>query len=364
MSMTLLAAVVVIVLVLLMTRNGGGALILILLLGAALAAVLLFSRKTVVRTSGPGIGAPMSVGLVTPGAINDGGWNQSAYDGLQRIQKELMASVSSTVAQDGSASEAFAAFRDFGSRNTRLIIGHASEWFDPQALAIAAQHPDSVYVISGSERAEGNMVGARYLLEDACYVLGQVAGGMSRSGVIGCVGPVKIPVIESTFFAFAEGAKSVRKDIRVEIVWTNDWADVARAKERTLILLDQKADFIFHNANNGAPGVFQAVQERRQKGADVYVFGANADQNALAPDVILASAVLDIPAAFVQIAKKVSDGSFKREAQFLGMTSGIVRVAYNPALKSKVPENVLKLADATVARILSGEVKVPRLELK
>src|SRR6185295_6169707 len=102
---------------------------------------------------------------------------------------------------------------------------------------------------------------------------------------------------------FEQGAKSVKPDITVHVVWTNDWADVARAKERTLILIDKGADLIFHNANDGGPGVFQAVQQHKEKG--IYAFGSNADQNAMADDVILASAVLDIPGAFLTLAKEV-----------------------------------------------------------
>ena len=313
-----------------------------------------------VRTDG-GSGE-FKAALVTPGAVNDGGWSQNAFMGLKKVESELGSKVANTVA--GSAPEAFSAFRDYADKDFNLIIGHASEWFDPKALEIAAAHPKSVFLISGSERAEKNVAGMRFLLEDGCYVLGQIAASMSKSGVLGCVGPVKIPVIESTFQAFTEGAKSVRKDIKVEIVWTQDWADVARAKERTLILLGQGADFIFHNANDGAPGVFQAVQEKRKSGSEVYAFGSNADQNSLADDCILASVVLDIPSAFVSVAKKVKDGTFKSEAQFLGMPQGFVWLAYNKKLEEKIPAPVRKLADETVDKIKKSEFKVPRLELK
>ena len=174
---------------------------------------------------------------------------------------------------------------------------------------------------------------------------------------------MQIPVIESTFKAFEEGAKSVKKDIKVNIVWTSSWDDIARAKERTLILINNDgADFIFHNANDGAPGVFQAVQESKAKG--VLAFGANADQASMADDVILASGVLDIPSAFLSVAKNVKEGKLKSEAQFLGMKEGFVWVAYNKKLESKIPADVRKLADDTVAKIKSGAFKVPRIELK
>ena len=307
-----------------------------------------------------GAGAQFTVSLVTPGAINDGGWSQNAFEGLKKIEKELGAKVSNTTAS--SPTEAFAAFRDAANRNTDLIIGHASEWFDPQTLEIAGAHPKTTFLISGSENAQNNVVGIRFLLEDGTYVLGQLAASMSKSGVLGCVGPEEVPVIESTFEAFEAGAKSVRKDIKVLTVWTKSWDDIARAKERTLILIGQGADFIFHNANNGGPGVFQAVQEKKEQG--VLAFGSNADQTSLADDVILASAVLDIPSAFLNLAQKVKDGKAPKSAEFLGMPEGFVWITYNKKLEGRIPPDVRKLLDSTVEKIKKHELNVPRLKLK
>ncbi|HYF51557.1 MAG TPA: BMP family protein [Planctomycetota bacterium] len=339
---------------------------------------LLFSIAAVIALSScgtanapSGTGTPQSSGgktgdtqfkaaLVTPGAINDGGWSENAYKGLKKIESELGAKVSNAVA--GSPTDAINAFREFAKQDTNLIIGHASEWFDPQTLEIAKARPKSTFLISGSENAQDNVAGVRFLLEDGCYVLGQIAGAISKSGKLGCVGPKELPVIASTFHAFEQGAKSVRPDIKVEIVWTNDWADVARAKERTLILIENGADVIFHNANDGAPGVFQAVQSKKDKG--VLCFGSNADQNAMADDVILASAVLDIPSVFVSLAKKVKDGTFDRKVQFVGMPDGFVWVSYNKKLEDRIPADVKKRADETAEKIKKREFEVPRLKLK
>jgi basic membrane protein A len=342
--------------------------VLAVLLGTALAMLAgCGTPSTTAAPSGEGKpaapvqkGGDFKVGLVTPGEVTDGGWSQSAYDGLQKIQKETGATVNNFVAD--SPAKAFAAFRDFAGQDYNLVIGHASEWWDPETLKVAEAHPKTTFLISGGENAKGNVACVRYQLEDACYVLGQIAASMSKSGKIGAVGPEKVAVIESTFYAFEQGAKSVKPDITVSIVWTQDGKDIARAKERTLILIDQGCDFIFHNANNGAAGVFQAVQEKKDKG--VLAFGANADQSSMAPDVILASAAIDIPDAFVSLAKSVKDGTFKSEVQFIGMKQNGVSVAYNPKLESKIPADVKKLADETVKKIKSGEFKVPRQALK
>jgi basic membrane protein A and related proteins len=324
--------------------------------GFACAAALLALSSCGGKKDGGG-GASFRAALVTPGAINDKGWSENAYNGLKKMEKELGAKISNTVA--GSANDALAAFRDYASQKTDLIIGHASEWYDPKTIEIAEANPKSSIIISGSENAKGNVSGVRFLLEDGCYVLGQIAGSLSKSGVLGCVGPKELPVIASTFYAFEQGAKSVKPDIKVNIVWTNDWSDVARAKERTLILIGQGADLIFHNANDGAPGVFQACQEK-----GVLCFGSNADQNAVADDVILASAVLDIPSAFLSVGKKVKDGTFDHKVQYLGMAEGFVWITYNKKLEGKIAPDIRKLADETVEKIKKRQFEVPRQTLK
>ena len=147
---------------------------------------------------------------------------------------------------------------------------------------------------------------------------------------------------------------------------TESFEDVDRAKEQTLQLINgEKADVIFHNANNGAKGVFVAVQENKAKG--VLAFGSNDDQAKTMPnfaDVILASATLDIPGAYVQICKQIKEKTFKPQTQFIGLDSGMVGVAYNAALESKIPVDAKKKADETLEKIKKGEFKAPRRELK
>ena len=302
---------------------------------------------------------PFKVALVTPGAINDGGWSQNAYMGLKRIESELGATIAKNVA--ATPNEAFAAFRDYADQGTNLIIGHASEWFDPKTLEIAADHPKTTILISG-QNAKDNVVGLRFVLEDGCYILGQISASMSKTGILGCVGPEQVPVISSTFYAFEQGAKSVRPDIKVLTQWTKDSKDIARAKEVTLVLLGQGVDFIFQNANDGARGVFEAVKEKKDAGA--YVFGSNADQSSMAPEVIPASVVLDIPSAFLSFAKKVKEGNAQKGVQFVGMPEGAVTVVYNKKIEGKIPADVRKLADDTIEKIKRRELSVPRLDLK
>lgn len=340
----------------------------LILIAAVAAALWMISTPAVVTVKTmpmpapvPNTGGSFKAALITPGNIDDGGWSQNAYEGLKKIEKELGAETAHSVA--ASPTEAFADFRNYADKGTNLIIGHASEWFDPKLIEIASAHPQTTFLISG-QNAKDNIIGVRFVLEDGCYVLGQLAALMSKSKVLGCVGPEEIPVIDSTFKAFEAGAKSVKPDIVVKVAWTKDSKDIARAKEITLTMLGQGADLIFHNANDGAAGVFQAVQEKSKQGNVVFAFGSNGDQSSMADDVILASAILDIPSAFLSIGKQVKDGNSPKGVQYLGTPEGAVGVAYNKKLESKISAEIRKQVDETFDKIKKRELKVPRLELK
>ena len=307
----------------------------------------------------------LKVALVTPGPFNGSGWNQNAVKALENIESELGAKTFKVAAKD--ANDAYTSFRKFAEQNkVNIVIGHAGEYQSPKAVEIADAEANRgvTFLISGSEKTEKNVVGVRFLLEDATYVLGQLAASMTKTNKLACIGPEKWPVIESTFYAFEEGAKSVKPGIEVRVVWTQSSSDVARAKEQTLQLISEGVDFIFHNANEAAKGIFEAVQQNKDKG--VLVFGANDDQALSMPqfdDVILASASLDIPGAYLEICKEIKDGKFEKKTQFIGMASGKVTVPFNKKLESKIPPEVRKKIDETIEKLKKGEMKAPKRDL-
>lgn len=294
---------------------------------------------------------PFRVGLLTPGSINDGGWNAIAYEGLQRMKSELGAEISNQ--ETKTPAENIEAFRAYGAKGFDLAIGHGFEYQEPAKTA-GAEFPKTVFVTSSGNTIAANVAPMRFKLEEATYLLGVIAARESKSGKAGLVGGINLPSIASTFLAFEAGAKSVNPSFEVKQIYTNNFDDLAAAKVATLSLINAGADFIFHQANEAGRGVFQACTERQ-----VRCFGSNKNQNDLAPDVIVASAVLDVPGAFVQLARRVKEGQFKPEVQAFGMNEGIVTLEWNEALKANIsPETVAEVARLE-QQIRSGALKVP-----
>ncbi|HLJ75638.1 MAG TPA: BMP family protein [Thermoanaerobaculia bacterium] len=295
---------------------------------------------------------PFKVGLLTPGSVNDNGWNAIAYEGLLRIKKELGAEISNQ--ETKTPAEFEEGFRSYGAKGFDLAFGHGFE-FQDAALKAGAQYPNTVFITTSGSSVAKKVSPMVFQLEQATYLLGIIAARESKTGKAGVVGGIKLPSIESTFIAFRAGAQSVNPKFEVKEVYTGNFDDLGAARLATLSLINAGCDFIFHQANEAGRGVFQACSER-----NVRCFGSNKNQNDLAPKVILASAVLDIPSAFVFIAKTVRDHQFKPQVYWLGMKEGIVSLAWNDRLKSTVsPATVAEVA-RVAEQIRSGALQVPR----
>ncbi len=317
--------------------------------------------------AGPGCGTqePQAAGafrvaLLTPGSVSDGGWNQGAYEGLLRIRDELGAEVSH--AETRTPAEFEEGFRDYASGGFRLVFGHGFE-YQEAAARVGAEFPDTIFITTSGSTVRNNVAPMVFELEQATYLCGALAGQMTRTGRVGMIGGIDLPSIRSTFLAFRAGVLAERPDASVREVFIGNFDDTAAAREAALALIEQGADFLIHQANDAGRGVFQAVSERAAAGAPVWAFGTNRDQSAMAPDVVLASAVLDLPGAFVLVARRVQEGSFHAEPMRLGMAQGIVRFALNPALVSRIPAPVQERLATLEDRIRSGTLEVPRGKL-
>ena len=188
----------------------------------------------------------------------------------------------------------------------------------------------------------------RYLHE-VLRLLAQVAFG---SGGLGVIGGTELPPVKSSFAAFAAGARAANPRVRVLSSFIGNWDDVSAGKEQALAQIGRGADVIFQNADAAGLGVFQAARER-----GVYAFGSNSNQNAVAPDVVLGSVVIDLPRAFLRVAREVKAGTFTGRVVTLGLDTKVVTYVPNPALAGKVPQAVVAAVDSAERAIEAGTLK-------
>lgn len=300
----------------------------------------------------------LKAALVTPGPVSDNGWNAGAYKGLQAVKTETGAEIQNVEAK--SPGEQEENVRGFASKGYDIVYCHGSE-FEGIALKLESDFPKTLFVVSSGSKIGKNTTPVVLKLEDGAYLLGMLAAGMSQTGKVAQVGAEKSAPVESVFKAFEAGAKALKPSITVvPPVYTGDWEDVGKAKQATFPLIDQGADVIIQNLDAAAQGIFQAVQERAKAGKTVYALGTNSDQNAVAPDVILASAPIEIDKAFVAIAKDVKAGTFKPNDTPFDMKSGTIGFVLNPQLEAKIPADLKAKLDDAKKKIMDGSLKITR----
>ena len=125
------------------------------------------------------------VGLITPGSIADAAWNSGAYAGLQRIHDSLGLPVSHVEAR--TPAEQDEALRTYAAQGYDLVFAHGFEFQGP-AERVSAQYPKPVFIVTSGSRAQGNVAPLIFRLEEASYLAGMVAGGLTRSNVLGIRG--------------------------------------------------------------------------------------------------------------------------------------------------------------------------------
>jgi basic membrane protein A and related proteins len=298
--------------------------------------------------------AGIRVGLITPGSVADAAWNSGAYAGLQRIHDSLGLPVSHVEAR--TPGEQDEALRTYAAQGYDLVFAHGFE-FQAPAERVSALYPRTVFIVTSGARAQGNVAPLIFRLEEASYLAGMVAGGLTRSNVLGFVGGIELPPIQAAYEGWVNGAKAVNPQVRSREIYLNSFDDAAAGREAALALIRVGADMFHHNADAAALGLFQAAKES----PGVYVFGSNSDQVSLAPDRVVGSAVIDLPRAFLLVAEEVKAGTFKPKAEEFGLASGVVRYEANPALASLVPAALRARVAAAADSIAAGTLRaVPR----
>lgn len=303
-------------------------------------------------TAGTATAADFRVALLTPGSITDQAWNGGAYKGLERIRDSLGAKISHV--QTRTPAEFDENFRLYGEQGYAMVVGHGFEYQDA-ASRVAPDFPKTVYLTTSGNRTGANLAGLEFAFEDGSYLAGMLAGAMTKSGKIGAIGGQEIPPVRRSFYAFEQGAKAVNPAVQVVTSYIGNWDDASAGKEQALAMIGRGADVLFQNADAAGLGIFQAVKEN----PTVRVFGANADQNAVAPDVTLASVVIDLPHALLLVARELKAGTFRPRVISLGLPEDVVRLTLNPKLESSIPAATKTAIDSVRTLMVQGKFHAP-----
>ncbi len=294
----------------------------------------------------------LKAALLTGGPVNDGGWNQMAYEGLMGLE-EIGYEVGNTenVQQDGQK-QAIQAYADQGYD---LIIGHGYEWGD-SLTEMANSYPDIKFLQIGGN-AGGlvpNLTSAEFKSYELGYVMGKVAAATTESKKFGFVGAMKIPTLVAEITAIKGAIKEADPSITVAEIYTGSWSDVAAGKKAGEQMINQGIDTIIGIGDACDAGVIQAIDEAKAAGKDVKFIGWTGDfYEAYQKDYIITSGIQDVQAIIKNIAIEVKDGTFESRYYLPGFKSGGLAIGtWSPIATDAQKE----AGEDAVKRIVDGDI--------
>jgi basic membrane protein A and related proteins len=297
----------------------------------------------------------IKVGLVTDlGQLNDRGFNQLAYEGLKRAEREL--GIEGRVVQSASAADYVPNMRRLARDGYDLVIGVGFAQGDA-IDTVATRFPEGRFAIIDVDQATlkhkpKNVVGLIFKEQEVGYLAGYLAGltEKRRDGpdVIGSVGGFKEPPVDRFIAGYQAGAEKAAPGITVLNGYSSDWDDQAKCKELALNQIGRGAGVVFQVAGGCGLGALDAARQEK-----VWGIGVDADQSFLGPHV-LTSAQKKVDAAVFATIKSVQDGTWTggRNATF-GLEQQGVGLG---TISKQVPAEDLDALENVSAQIANGEL--------
>ncbi len=320
------------------------------------------------------------VGFVTDtGGIDDQSFNTNQWAGVERAIDEL--GVGGQFIQSDEATQYEPNLTEFAAQGYDLV--HASGFFLGGALAnVAAQYPDTNFSIFdyaypdafgvpegvvGHAECIPNVMGSIFRTDQAAFLAGYLAAGMSETGKLGYFGGAKIPTVTIFGVGFQAGMEHFNEvhgtDVKLlgwdnetgEGLFTGDFSDLTKGKEASESLFDEGVD-IFMGVGGliGAPG-FDVARERGGYGiwvdTDGYVSLPGVQ------DVILTSVMKVMDEAVFSIIEETIEGDFQGCGVYVGdLSNGGVGIAPLHDVESAVPDDLKAEVEALAEAIISGEI--------
>ncbi|MQA85392.1 MAG: BMP family ABC transporter substrate-binding protein [Streptosporangiales bacterium] len=314
-------------------------------------------------TAGGGGGEQsLKVGLAYDiGGRGDKSFNDAAFRGLQRVQKELNLEVKDLAATEGE-SDADKASRlklmaDTGY-NPIIAVGFV---YANAVKEVAPKYPNVTFAIVDDETVKGsNVANLVFAEEQASYLVGAAAAAKSEADNIGFVGGVDTPLIKKFEAGYVAGAEKINPDVEVQVGYLSQppdfsgFRDPAKAKTMADGMYDKGADVVYHAAGLSGNGLFEAAAGQKK-----WAIGVDSDQYVSAPgdqkQYILTSALKGVDVAVFDFVKSVGDKTFKPGVQRFDLAdNGVGYSTSNPEINDVKPR-----LEELKQQIIDGEITVP-----
>ena len=308
----------------------------------------------------------LDVGIVFDvGGRGDKSFNDGAFLGGERAEKELGARVH--FIEPGEGSDREAGLRLLAAEHMDLVIG-VGFIFTDDLTALAKEYPDVHfagvdYALAADSTGKvipppPNLAALKFREEQGSFLVGALAALVGKSKKVGFVGGMDIPLIHKFEAGYRAGVKQVCPDCSVVAqyagVTPEAFRNPGRGKELALAQYQSGVNVIFHASGSTGLGVFEAA---RQTGK--MAIGVDADQYQEAPGSILTSMVKGVDAAVYDAIERVKDGKFTGGIYQFGLAENGVGYVYDANNRKLIPDSVRTRLEGLREQIIAGKINVP-----
>ena len=311
-------------------------------------------------------GDAVTVGIVFDvGGRGDKSFNDGAYIGGSRAERELGARVRFIEPGDGSDREA--GLRLLAAEGMDLVIGIGFIFTD-DLTQLASDYPNTSFAgidFAVAVDAQGkpiepppNLAALKFREEEGSFLVGALAGLESKTKKLGFVGGMDSPLIEKFEAGYRAGVKQVCPGCTVLVgyagVTPEAFRNPGKGKELALSQYGQGADIIYHASGSTGLGVFEAARVTGKLS-----IGVDADQYAEAPGHVLTSMVKGVDAAVYDAIKVVKEHRFKGGINQFGLAQNGVGYVYDTNNRALIPDSVRARVEELRREIIAGRIRVP-----
>jgi basic membrane protein A len=288
--------------------------------------------------------------VLSVGGLGDRSFNDMAHEGLMRARREL--GVVGVYGEPAAMSEDERYLEFYAEAGFDLVV--AIGYLMRNALeTVARQHPETHFAILDEEVDLPNVASVRFREPEGCYLVGALAARKSRTGTVGIVLGMDVPLLRGFEHGYRQGAAAARPAARTVSAVASSFSDPVRGKELTRLLVAQGADVVFQASGQTGNGVITGAAEEK-----VLAIGCDANQNGEAPGVVLTSMLKRVDVAVLDLCREVVEGRFRPGLHSLGVKEGGVGWVldeHNRALVTAEDEAALREIEAAIA---SGALRV------
>ena len=284
----------------------------------------------------------------------DKSFNEAASVGAERFKKET--GIDFRDFEPTSDTQGEQAIRNFASRGFNPVVAVSFAWTSAMEK-VAAEFPNTKFAIVDSVVDLKNVRSVLYKEEEGSYLVGLLAGMASKTGKVGFVGGMDIPLIRKFGCGYVQGVKAAKPDAQVFQNMTGTtgaaWNDPVRGGELTKNQIDQGADVVYAAAGATGLGVLQTAADNKKLS-----IGVDSNQNHLHPGSVLTSMVKRVDLAVYNAFKDTKEDKFTAGIQALGVKEDGVAYALDDNNKALITPEMKTAVEKAKADIIAGTIKV------